>query len=108
VNEAHGLPLSDRTIFRIASISKSFSAVAIMQLIEAGKLSLDDDASKLVGFAVRNPKFPDKVITLKMLLSHTSSINDHDALHRKQSSCSLPGYHLRYSGRLRWRRGRRS
>ena len=70
------IPLSDRTLFRIASISKSFSAVTIMQLIEAGKLSLDDDASKLVGFAVRNPKFPDKVITLKMLMSHTSSVND--------------------------------
>ncbi len=70
------IPLSDRTLFRIASISKSFSAVTIMQLMEAGKLNLDDDASKLVGFAVRNPKFPDKVITLKMLLSHTSSIND--------------------------------
>jgi CubicO group peptidase (beta-lactamase class C family) len=70
------IPLNDRTLFRIASISKSFSAVTIMQLIEAGKLSLDDDASKLVGFAVRNPKFPDKVITLKMLMSHTSSVND--------------------------------
>jgi CubicO group peptidase (beta-lactamase class C family) len=70
------IPLNDRTLFRIASISKSFSAVTIMQLIEAGKLNLEDDASKLVGFAVRNPKFPDKVITLKMLLSHTSSIND--------------------------------
>ncbi|AYB35537.1 serine hydrolase domain-containing protein [Chryseolinea soli] len=70
------IPLSDRTLFRIASISKSFSAVAIMQLIETGKLSLDDDASKLMGFAVRNPKYPDKVITLKMLLSHTSSVND--------------------------------
>jgi len=63
-------------VFRIASISKSFSATAIQQLAEAGKLSLDDDVSKLIGFEVRNPKFPDQVITLKMLLSHTSSLND--------------------------------
>jgi CubicO group peptidase (beta-lactamase class C family) len=69
-------PLSDQNIFRIASISKSFSATAIMQLVEAKKLSLDDDFSKLIGFKIRNPKYPDKVITLRMVLSHTSSIND--------------------------------
>ncbi|HEX5026993.1 MAG TPA: serine hydrolase domain-containing protein [Agriterribacter sp.] len=68
--------LENRDIFRIASISKSFSATSIMQLCEAGKLSLDDDFSKLVGFTVRNPKYPDAVITLRMVLSHTSSIND--------------------------------
>ncbi|MBN8786613.1 MAG: beta-lactamase family protein, partial [Terrimonas sp.] len=69
-------PLKETDIFRIASISKSFSATSIMQLVEAKKLSLDDDVSNLIGFKVRNPKFPDKVITLKMLLSHTSSLND--------------------------------
>lgn len=69
-------PLSNTDIFRIASISKSFSATSIMQLREAGKLSLDDDFSDLVGFKIRNPKFPEKVITLRMVLSHTSSIND--------------------------------
>jgi CubicO group peptidase (beta-lactamase class C family) len=69
-------PLTEKDIFRIASVSKSFSATAIMRLVEAKKVSLDDDFSRLVGFSVRNPKFPDKVITLKMILSHTSSIND--------------------------------
>lgn len=68
--------LADNDIFRIASISKSFSATSIMQLVEAGKMSLKDDFSDLIGFKVRNPKFPNKVITLKMVLSHTSSIND--------------------------------
>ena len=69
-------PLSNDDIFRIASISKSFSATSIMQLVEAKKLSLNDDVSNLIGFKVRNPKFPEKVITLKMLMSHTSSLND--------------------------------
>jgi CubicO group peptidase (beta-lactamase class C family) len=69
-------PLSDQDIFRIASISKSFSATSIMQLVEAGKISLDDDFGDLVGFKIRNPKFPDQKITLKMALSHTSSLND--------------------------------
>ena len=73
--ETHA-PLATDNMFRIASISKSFSATSIMQLVEAGKLSLDDDAGKLIGFRLRNPKYPDKVITLRMLMSHLSSIND--------------------------------
>lgn len=69
-------PLTDDCLFRIASISKTFSGTSIMQLAEAKKLSLDDDVSKLIGFRVRHPKFPDLVITLRMLLSHRSAIND--------------------------------
>lgn len=69
-------PLTNDNLFRIASISKSFSATAIMQLVEQGKVSLSDDFSDLVGFKVRNPKFPDTKITLEMVLSHRSSLND--------------------------------
>ncbi len=69
-------PLTDTDIFRIASISKSFSATSVMQLVESGQLSLEDDFGDLVGFKIRNPKFPDQKITLKMALSHTSSLND--------------------------------
>ncbi len=63
-------------IFRIASISKSFTTTALMQLVDKGKLSLDQDVSELIGFKVRNPKFPDIPITVKMLLSHSSSLCD--------------------------------
>lgn len=70
------IPLKTDHIFRIASISKSFTATSIMQLVDAGKLNLDEDVSDLIGFAVRNPKFPDKVISLRLMLSHLSSIND--------------------------------
>ncbi len=69
-------PLTTDCLFRIASISKSFSATSIMQLVEKKKLSLDDDVSELMGFKIRNPKFPETVITLRLLLSHLSSIND--------------------------------
>lgn len=68
--------IANTDIFRIASISKSFSATSIMQLVQAGKLSLDDDFSNLVGFRIRNPKYPERIITLKMVMSHTSSLND--------------------------------
>lgn len=71
-------PLGNDDIFRIASISKSFAATAIMQLVEQGKMSLDDDLSQLIGFKVRNPKFPDDIITLRMALSHRSSLNDRE------------------------------
>ena len=69
-------PLSNENIFRIASISKSFSATAIMQLVEDKKISLDQDVSELIGFKMRNPKYPETVITLRLMLSHLSSIND--------------------------------
>lgn len=69
-------PLGNKDIFRIASISKSFTATAIMQLVAKKKLKLDQDISELIGFKVRNPKYPNTVITLKMILSHRSSIND--------------------------------
>jgi len=69
-------PLTNDCLFRIASISKSFSATSIMQLVEAGKLSLDDDVSTHIGFRVRNPRFPETVITLRNLMSHRSSLND--------------------------------
>ena len=69
-------PIAEDDLFRIASISKSFSATSIMQLKEQGLVSLDTDVSILAGFPIRNPKYPDTVITLEMLLSHTSSLND--------------------------------
>lgn len=68
--------LTDECLFRIASISKSFSATSVMQLVQKKKLSLQTDLSDLVGFQIRNPKYPNTVITLEMALSHLSSIND--------------------------------
>jgi CubicO group peptidase (beta-lactamase class C family) len=70
------LPLTNQSIFRIASISKSFTTTAIMQLVAEKKIRLDQDISELVGFKVRNPAYPNTIITLKMALSHRSSIND--------------------------------
>jgi CubicO group peptidase (beta-lactamase class C family) len=69
-------PIAEDDLFRIASISKSFSATSIMQLKEKGLVTLDTDVSSLAGSPIRNPRYPEKVITLEMLLSHTSSLND--------------------------------
>lgn len=69
-------PLAEDDLYRIASISKSFTAASLMQLAERGELDLNADVSDLVGFTVRNPKYPDVKITPYMLLTHTSSLND--------------------------------
>ena len=69
-------PLSNDDIMRIASISKSFTATSLLQLVDKGIISLDDDVSDLIGFRIRNPHYPEVPITLKMVLSHTASIRD--------------------------------
>jgi len=71
-----GSPIGTDDLFRIASISKSFTATAIMQLYEQGKFGLDDDAGLALGLPLRNPGYPDIPITYRMLLTHTSSLND--------------------------------
>ena len=62
---------------RVASVSKLVVAVGVMKLVEAGKLDLDSDVSAKLGWSLRNPAFPDRPITLRQLLSHTSSVRDH-------------------------------
>lgn len=69
-------PLHTDHLFRIASISKSFTATALMQLQEKGKLKIAQDVSDILGYSLRHPDFPQRPITLKMLMSHTSSLND--------------------------------
>lgn len=61
---------------RIASISKLVVAIGVLRLVEQGKLRLDDDVSKLLGWKLRNPAFPDTPVTLRLLLSHQSSLTD--------------------------------
>ncbi|HET7816304.1 MAG TPA: serine hydrolase [Sphingomicrobium sp.] len=63
---------------RVASISKVAVALGVMRLVEQGRLDLDSDVSRWLGWSLRNPAFPDRPITLRMLLSHTSSVRDHD------------------------------
>lgn len=68
--------IPDNGVFMIQSISKTFISTAIMQLVEKGVLKLDDDVNKYLDFKVRNPKYSDTPITVRMLLNHRSSIND--------------------------------
>lgn len=65
---------TSQTIYHLASISKTFTAVAALQLYEQGKLDLAQDINLYLPFPIRNPNFPDQPITARMLLTHTSSL----------------------------------
>ncbi len=68
--------MSESSILVVGSLSKTVTGTAVMQMVESGKLALDADVNTYLPFKVRNPKFPDTPITLKMLLTHTSSIQE--------------------------------
>ncbi len=61
---------------RVASISKLVVAIAVMRLVEQGVLSLDEDVSPKLGWRLRHPGFPDRPITLRLLLSHRTGLTD--------------------------------
>jgi CubicO group peptidase (beta-lactamase class C family) len=75
-DEANNKLATDTSRYLIASISKTITAVALMQLVEQNLIALDDDINNFLPYPVRNPDFPNTPITYRMLLSHTSSISD--------------------------------
>jgi CubicO group peptidase (beta-lactamase class C family) len=68
----HNIPLTKESIIEAGSVSKQFTAAAILLLEQQGKLSLDDDVRKYV------PEVPDygKKITLRQMMQHTSGLKD--------------------------------
>jgi CubicO group peptidase (beta-lactamase class C family) len=75
-DQARGRRLTIDDPVRIASISKLVVAIGVMRLVEQGRLDLDRDVSDYLGWRLRNPVFPDRPITLRLLLSHRSSLKD--------------------------------
>ena len=69
-------PVTPDTLFMLASISKTVTAVALLQLYEQGRFGLDDSVDTNLGYSVRNPAFTNTPVTYRMLLTHTSSIED--------------------------------
>ena len=66
----------ERAVYEIGSVTKQFTAAAVMQLVEQGKLSLDDDVTKHL------PSYPTQgqKVTLRRLLDHTSGIKGYTEL----------------------------
>lgn len=67
--------VDDGTYFKVASVTKLVSAIHVMQLVEQGKLDLDADISNYLGYDVVNFKYSKIPITLRTLMSHTSSLS---------------------------------
>lgn len=67
------VPMQPEMVFRIGSITKQFTAIAILQLMEQGKLSLQDEITKFI------PDYPmhGHSITIEHLLTHTSGIKSY-------------------------------
>ena len=70
------IPLTTDSIFELASVSKPFTALAIMMLKERGKLSYDDPLTKYF------PELPYQHVTIRQLLTHTSGLPDPEPLFR--------------------------
>jgi CubicO group peptidase (beta-lactamase class C family) len=66
--------LPDQTLFRPGSISKLFTATAVMQLVEQGKLDLDRDVNDYLDFPI--PKTYPEPVTLRQLLTHTGGFEE--------------------------------
>ena len=75
-NISQSLLVKNTTLFMLASVSKTITATAIMQLYDQGYFSLDDPINDYLPFLVIHPDFPSIDITFHMLLTHSSSIKD--------------------------------
>ena len=64
----------ERTLFRPGSVSKLFTWTAVMQLVEQGKLDLDEDVNKYIDFKI--PPYQGKPITLRNIMTHTAGMEE--------------------------------
>ena len=69
-------PVTPDTLFTIASVSKTVTGTALMELYEQGQFDLDEDINRYLPFSVGNAMYPEDKVTFRMLLTHTSSIID--------------------------------
>src|SRR4030042_70440 len=96
-NRLTGSPVSSKTVFEVASISKVVTAYIALRLVEEGKLSIDKPVHNYLKKPWLPPSdFADK-ITLRHLLSHSSGIGD-NVLFKNKSIMFEPGTDFLYSG----------
>ncbi len=65
---------TEQTLYKTSSIAKLVISVALMQQVELGLLDIDQDVGIYLSFPVRNPAFPNKVITTRMLMQHAAGL----------------------------------
>ncbi|MBQ7520967.1 MAG: beta-lactamase family protein [Clostridia bacterium] len=69
-----GRPVDGDTVYKVASLTKMVTAVGVMQLKEAGLADLDAPLVGGEGIPVLNPRWPDSPVTLRQVMTHTSSL----------------------------------
>ncbi|MDJ1503105.1 serine hydrolase domain-containing protein [Xanthocytophaga agilis] len=77
------IPYTPETIQPVGSVSKTFIALAIQKAIEQGHFTLETKINDILPFPVNHPKFPEKAITIRQLVTHTSGILDNEAGYQK-------------------------
>ncbi|GHU67554.1 serine hydrolase [Clostridia bacterium] len=75
-NRGDNIPVTDETLFRVASITKMVTMVGFMRLWEMGNFNLDDDIGDHYDFPIRNPFYPTEPITFRQVMTHTASLLD--------------------------------
>ena len=92
-NLEHNIPLSGESVFRIASVSKQFTALAIAILAERGDLDLDADVHTFI------PELPDfgAPVTIRQMVHHVSGMGDYDLDFE-----ILPGKPFRFGNQDYW------
>lgn len=81
-DKSQGLPATPETIYRMASVTKHISAMTLMTLADEGRAELDADISEYLGYRVRNPHWPNVPITLRQLMTHTSTLIERGSYNR--------------------------
>lgn len=76
-------PFSFQTRHNIASVSKTFISLALMKAIQLGYFNLETDVNKILPFKIHNPYFPNDIIRVRDLVTHTSGIVDNDSVYSK-------------------------
>lgn len=78
-DESGKRPVTEKTLFQAASISKSLNSLGVLKLVEEHRLELDTDINRyLVSWKLPyDPKFGNKPVTLRQLLSHTAGLTVH-------------------------------
>lgn len=107
------IPATPATLYRMASVTKTFTATAIMQLRDAGRLNLDDPVAKhLPWFKIKSPFGDAPAITIRHLLTHTSGLpreaaypyfTDNKFPTLDQIKETLPNQEAIYAPETRWK-----
>jgi len=77
------IPYTIETIQPIGSVSKTFIGFAIMKAIDQGLFTMETDINDILPFKIVNPYFPNSIIKIKHLVSHTSGLIDNDTTYVK-------------------------